>query len=110
MSTSAGTAAAAPARAGVVRSARAEWIVVGALVVAAVVAWAVVPTYPNYDTYYHLVWGRELLHGVKPSFTAYAAPTEHPLFLLLCAVVGLAGTDADRLLVLICSLSVVALA
>ena len=51
----------------------------------------VVPTYPNYDTYYHLVWGRELLDGVKPSFTAYAAPTEHPLFLLLCAVVGLVG-------------------
>ena len=109
MSTSAGTAAAAHTRAGVVRSARAEWIVVGALVVAAVVAWAVVPTYPNYDTYYHLVWGRELLDGVKPSFTAYAAPTEHPLFLLLCAVVGLVGTDADRLLVLICSLSLVAL-
>ena len=109
MSTSAGTAAAAPARAGAVRSARAEWIVVGALALATVVAWAVVPTYPNYDTYYHLVWGRELLSGVKPSFTAYAAPTEHPLFLLLCAVVGLVGTDADRLLVLICSLSLVAL-
>jgi hypothetical protein len=109
MSTSAGTAAAAPARAGAVRSARAEWIVVGALAVAAVVAWAVVPTYPNYDTYYHLVWGRELLAGAKPTFTAYAAPTEHPLFLALCAVVGLAGTDADRLLVLICSLSLVAL-
>jgi hypothetical protein len=92
-----------------VRSARAEWIVVGALAVAAVVAWALVPTYPNYDTYYHLVWGRELLDGVKPTFTAYAAPTEHPLFLLLCAVVGLVGTDADRLLVLICSLSLVAL-
>jgi hypothetical protein len=109
MSTGVGTAAAAPARAGAVRSARAEWIVVGALAVAAVVAWAVVPTYPNYDTYYHLVWGRELLSGAKPSFTAYAAPTEHPLFLLLCAVVGLVGTDADRLLVLICSLSLVAL-
>jgi hypothetical protein len=110
MSTSAGTAAAAPARAGAARSARAEWIVVGALALAAVVAWAVVPTYPNYDTYYHLVWGRELLAGTKPTFTAYAAPTEHPLFLLLCAVVGLVGTDADRLLVLVCSLSLVALA
>ena len=36
---------------------------------AAVLAWALVPTYPNYDTYYHLVWGRELLDGDKPTFT-----------------------------------------
>jgi hypothetical protein len=68
-----------------------------------------VPTYPNYDTYFHLVWGRELLHGIKPDFEAYAAPTQHPLFLALCAVVGLVGTDADRVLVIICVLSMVAL-
>jgi hypothetical protein len=97
-----------PARA--VRAARVEYVVVGALVVAAVVAWALVPTYPNYDTYYHLVWGRELLDGAKPTFTAYAAPTEHPLFLALCAALGLLGDDADRLLVLVCALSLVALA
>jgi hypothetical protein len=99
---------ATPARA--VRTPRAEYLVVGVLGLAAVIAWALVPTYPNYDTYYHLVWGRELLDGVKPTFTAYAAPTEHPLFLALCAVVGLVGTDADRLIVLVCALSLVALA
>jgi hypothetical protein len=109
MSTSARAAAAAPARAGAVRAARVELFVVAALAVVAVAAWAIVPTYPNYDTYYHLVWGRELLDGAKPTFTAYAAPTEHPLFLVLCAVVGLVGTDADRLMVLVCALSLVAL-
>ena len=104
-------AAAAPARpAAVVRTARAELVVVAALALAAILAWALVPTYPNYDTYYHLVWGRELLHGTKPTFTAYAAPTEHPLYLTFCALLGLLGGDADRLLVLVGALSLVALA
>jgi hypothetical protein len=101
-------AVARPARA--VRTARVELVVFGALALAAVLAWALVPTYPNYDTYYHLVWGRELLHGTKPTFTAYAAPTEHPLYLAICAVLGLLGGDADRLLVLVGALSLVALA
>jgi hypothetical protein len=92
------------------RTPRVEYAVVGALAVVTVIAWALVPTYPNYDTYYHLVWGRELLDGIKPTFTAYAAPTEHPLFLVLCAVAGLIGRGADRLLVLICALSLVVLA
>jgi hypothetical protein len=89
---------------------RAEPLVVAALAAAAVIAALLVPTYPNYDTYFHLVWGRELLDGAKPDFEAYAAPTEHPLFLALCALVGLVGTDADRALVIICVLSLVALA
>jgi hypothetical protein len=89
---------------------RVELLVVAALAVAAVGAALLVPTYPNYDTYFHLVWGRELLDGIKPDFDAYAAPTQHPLFLALCAVVGLMGTDADRALVVICVLSLVALA
>jgi hypothetical protein len=55
------------------------------------------------------VWGRELVHGIKPDFEAYAAPTEHPLFLAMCAVVGLVGSDADRVLVIICVLSMVGL-
>jgi hypothetical protein len=88
---------------------RAEPVVVAALAAAALVAALLVPTYPNYDTYFHLVWGRELMHGIKPDFEAYAAPTEHPLFLALCAVVGLLGTDADRVLVIVCVLSMVAL-
>ncbi len=109
MSTSARAAAAAPARAGAVRAERVELLVVAALAIVAVAAWAIVPTYPNYDTYYHLVWGRELLDGTKPTFTAYAAPTEHPLFLVLCALAGLLGSGADRVMVLVCALSLVAL-
>jgi hypothetical protein len=88
---------------------RTEAVVVAALAAAALVAALLVPTYPNYDTYFHLVWGRELVHGIKPDFEAYAAPTQHPLFVALCAVVGLVGTDADRVLVIICVLSMVAL-
>ena len=88
---------------------RAEPVVVAALAAAALVAALLVPTYPNYDTYFHLVWGRELLHGIKPDFEAYAAPTEHPLFIALCAVVGLVGTDGERLIVIVCVLSMVAL-
>jgi hypothetical protein len=92
------------------RTARAEGLAVTALVALAVVAALLVPTYPNYDSYFHLAWGRELLHGVKPGFEAYAAPTEHPLFLALCAVLTLFGGDADRLLVLVCVVSLVLLA
>jgi hypothetical protein len=88
---------------------RGEAVVVAALAAAALVVALLVPTYPNYDTYFHLVWGRELVHGIKPDFEAYAAPTEHPLFLALCAVVGLVGADADRVLVIICVLSMVGL-
>jgi hypothetical protein len=88
---------------------RAEPVVVAALAAAALVAALLVPTYPNYDTYFHLVWGRELVHGIKPDFEAYAAPTEHPLFIALCALVGLVGTDGERLIVIVCVLSMVAL-
>jgi hypothetical protein len=77
-----------------------------AVLAAAVAVWAITRTYPNYDSYYHLVWGRELLHGVAPSFEAYAAPTQHPLYVALCALLGgVLGEPADRALVLVCLLA-----
>ncbi len=80
------------------------------LTVVAVAVWALVRTYPNYDAYYHLDWGRELLHGHKPTFGAYKAPTEHPLYLGISAVLaGVFGDHADRALVLLGVLSMVAL-
>jgi hypothetical protein len=80
-----------------------------ALALAAVAGWALMPTYPDYDAYHHLIWGRDLLHGTAPGFETFAAPTEHPLYLALCALLSLAGRHADRLLVLVTILSLVAL-
>ena len=54
---------------------------------------------PNYDSYYSLLWGREVLHGHLPSFEAYRAPTEHPLAVAFGAVLSLLGDDADRVMV-----------
>ncbi|HEX6026587.1 MAG TPA: hypothetical protein VFZ00_31610, partial [Solirubrobacter sp.] len=80
-----------------------ERVAAGLAVAAAVLVWAITRTYPNYDSYFHLVWGRELLDGVAPSFEAYAAPTQHPLYVALGALLGLIfGESADRALVLVC--------
>ncbi|MEA2142511.1 MAG: hypothetical protein QOI64_941 [Solirubrobacteraceae bacterium] len=86
-----------------------ERAALAALALAAVVAWALVPTYPDYDAYHHLVWGRDLVHGLTPGFEDPFAPTPHPLYLGLAAVLSLAGEHADRLLVLVTVLSLVAL-
>ncbi len=73
----------------------------GGLAIAALAVFLVAPTYPNYDAYYHLLWGRELLHGALPSFEAYAAPTEHPLYVAIGGLASLAGGAGDRVLVLL---------
>ncbi|MDE3069998.1 MAG: hypothetical protein KGJ43_04650 [Acidobacteriota bacterium] len=65
-----------------------------ALVAAAVAGYLAYPTYPTYDSFYALLWGRELLHGHLPDITVYRAPTEHPLaiaFGMLCALFGQGG-------------------
>ena len=93
------------------RFARPVELAAAALAVAvAVLVWALTRTYPNYDSYYHLVWGRQLLDGLAPTFDAYAAPTQHPLYVALAALLGLIfGESADRALVLVCLLSHAAL-
>jgi hypothetical protein len=35
--------------------------------------------FPNYDTIYALVWGREMAHGHSPDYGAALPPTPHPL-------------------------------
>ena len=35
--------------------------------------------FPNYDTIYALVWGRELAHGMSPDMGSALPPTPHPL-------------------------------
>ena len=90
-------------------TARTDRLALAALALAAVLAWAVVPTYPDYDAYHHLVWGRDLTAGLTPGFEDPFAPTQHPLYLGLAAILSLVGEHADRLLVLVTVLSLVAL-
>jgi hypothetical protein len=50
--------------------------------------------FPNYDTIYALVWGRELAHGVSPDYGAALPPTPHPLADLLGLVATPIGDGA----------------
>jgi hypothetical protein len=50
--------------------------------------------FPNYDTIYALVWGRELAHGVSPDYGAALPPTPHPLADLLGVVTTPLGGGA----------------
>jgi hypothetical protein len=80
----------------------ATWAKVGLLAIglAAVAGYLAFPTYPTYDSFYALLWGRDLLHLHLPDFRVYRAPTEHPLaiaFGLLCSIFGQGGA---RLMVL----------
>jgi hypothetical protein len=74
-------------------------LLLGALILGTLVGFIVYPTYPNYDSYYSLIWGRELLHGVKPSFDGYRTPTEHPLAVAFGALLSIVGDPADRIMV-----------
>lgn len=71
------------------------------LCVAALVGTLVYPTYPTYDSYYALLWGRELLDGQLPQFEGFRAPTQHPLAIVAAVVLELVpGDNADRLWIL----------
>src|SRR3954468_6564997 len=50
--------------------------------------------FPNYDTIYALVWGRELAHGVSPDYGSALPPTPHPLADLVGLVSTPLGTGA----------------
>jgi hypothetical protein len=50
--------------------------------------------FPNYDTIYALVWGRELAHGASPDYAAALPPTPHPLADLLGLVTTPLGDGA----------------
>jgi hypothetical protein len=50
--------------------------------------------FPNYDTIYALVWGRELAHGGSPDYGAALPPTPHPLADLLGMVTTPLGDGA----------------
>ncbi|HTU78714.1 MAG TPA: glycosyltransferase family 39 protein [Solirubrobacteraceae bacterium] len=78
------------------------WASVAFLVmcVAALIGYFAFPTYPTYDSFYALLWGRDVLHLQLPDFRVYRGPTEHPLaiaFGMLCSIFGQGGA---RLMVL----------
>ncbi|HEV7162625.1 MAG TPA: hypothetical protein VGN25_05155 [Solirubrobacteraceae bacterium] len=79
-----------------------SWARVGfaAMCVGAVVGYFAFPTYPTYDSFYALLWGRDLLHLHLPDFRVYRGPTEHPLaiaFGMFCSIFGQGGA---RLMIL----------
>src|SRR6187399_2246975 len=55
-------------------------------------------TYPNYDSYYQLLWGQELAHGHLPDYNVFRPPTPHPLSELVGFLLSPFGLAADRLL------------
>src|SRR4051795_5442093 len=61
--------------------------------------------FPNYDTIYALVWGRELAHGVSPDYGAALPPTPHPLADLLGAVTTPMGNGAITVTMIVAYLS-----
>ncbi len=58
------------------------------------------PTYPTYDSFYALLWGRDLLHLHLPDFRVYRGPTEHPLAIAFGMVCSVFGQGGARLMVL----------
>jgi hypothetical protein len=61
--------------------------------------------FPNYDTIYALVWGRELAHGVGPDYGAALPPTPHPLSDLLGMATTPLGDGAITVTMVIAYLS-----
>src|SRR3954447_22472135 len=77
--------------------------------VGALVGYLVSPTFPNYDSYYSLLWAREALHLQPLSFDGYRTPTEHPLAIFFGVPLVLLGDGGDRVLVFFTVASFVAL-
>jgi hypothetical protein len=61
--------------------------------------------FPNYDTIYALVWGRELAHGESPDYGAALPPTPHPLTDLIGLVTTPLGDGAITVTMIVAYLS-----
>ena len=72
-------------------------IAFGLLCLAFAIGFFVYPTYPNYDSYYAMLWGREVLDLQLPGFEGFRVPTQHPLAILAGALLSLFGRSGDRL-------------
>src|SRR5436309_14197939 len=67
--------------------------------VLALVGYFAYPTYPTYDSFYALLWGRDVLHLHLPDFSVYRGPTEHPLAIAYGAFCSIFGQGGARLMV-----------
>ena len=78
------------------------WAAIGfaVLCAGALVGYFAFPTYPTYDSFYALLWGRDLLHLHLPDFRVYRGPTEHPLAIAFGLVCSIFGDGGARLMVL----------
>jgi hypothetical protein len=85
------------------------WVAFALLVAGAVAGFLIYPTYPNYDSYYSMLWGREMLDGQWPVFDTYRAPTPHPAATFAGALLTPLGHGAERVWIALCLLSLVAL-
>ena len=71
-------------------------IAFGLLCLGFAIGFFVFPTYPNYDSYYSLLWGREVLDLESPFFEGFRVPTEHPLGIVAGGLLALLGEVGDR--------------
>src|SRR5687767_7498020 len=78
------------------------WLALGVLCLGALAGFLLYPTYPNYDSYYSLLWGRELLGGDLPTYETYRAPTPHPAATAVGALLSPLDHHAERLWIAIC--------
>jgi hypothetical protein len=78
------------------------WAKIGfaAMCVLALIGYFAYPTYPTYDSFYALLWGRDVLHLHLPDFRVYRGPTEHPLAIAFGAICSIFGQGGARLMVL----------
>jgi hypothetical protein len=78
------------------------WAAIGLAVLCAgaLVGFLAFPTYPTYDSFYALLWGRDLLHGHLPDFRVYRGPTEHPLAIAFGMICSIFGDGGARLMIL----------
>ena len=65
--------------------------------------------FANYDTYYALVWGNEILGGADPDYGAPIPPTPHPLATFVGLVLAPFGDGAEPITVAIAFISLAAL-
>ncbi len=66
--------------------------------------------FPNYDTIYALLWGKELAHGMSPDYGSALPPTPHPLADLLGLVtspIGDGGSIAVTMVIAYASLGLI---